>query len=213
MIAFLISMLAAAAVPAAAEQWTVDPSTGYFRVVLLKEGLLGGLGHDHVVEVRGARGSVEIGDSTGSVHLDIDAASADIDQASGRAEEGFKKDVEPGDRDKIRAGMRGPKGLDVARFPKIAFDSTVVERVENLKGTWEVTGIFSLHGSTRALEFPVILAERPGGYWAYGYARIRPSEYGIKPFSVLGGLIRVSDEAVVRFNLGLRPLGALRSNR
>ena len=192
-----------------AQQWTIDPSTGYFHVVLLKEGLLGGLGHDHVVDLRGARGEVEIGDSTGSVHLDIDVAAADIDLAAGRFEEGFKKAVEEADRVKILAGMRGPKGLDVARYPRVKFDSTQIEPVESLKGTWEVTGVFALHGSTRSLEFPVTLAERSGGYWAYGYARIRPSDYGIKPFSVLGGLIRVQDEAVVKFNLGLRPLGSL----
>lgn len=203
MTVLLLAALALAR-PAAAETWTIDPSTGYFRVVLLKEGLLGGLGHDHVLDVRGARGSFEIGETTGAARVAVDAGALEIDAPAPRAEEGFSRPVVEGDRARSRAGMRGPKGLDVARYPTISFASTGISRVESLPGTWEVSGTFFLHGSSRPVEFPVVLAERPGGFWAYGYLRLRPSEFGIKPFSVLGGLIRVQDEALVRFNLGLR---------
>lgn len=190
--------------PAAAESWTIDPSTGYFRVVLLKEGLLSGLGHDHVIDLRGARGNFEIGDSSGSARVEVDVDSADIDVPRPRAEEGYLKEIPAGDRAKIRDGMRGAKGLDVARWPVVSFASDRIERVEGMKGTWDVSGVFSLHGATRTVELPVTLAERPGGFWAWGYLRLRPSDFGIKPFSVLGGLIRVQDEALVKFNLGLR---------
>ncbi len=191
--------------PAMAQSWTVDPSTGYFHVILLKEGLLGSLGQDHVVDAGPARGSVVIADSSSSVRLELDAAAVDIDTANSRLAEGFKKHVEDADRAKIREGMRGPKGLDVQRYHSIKFDSTSIEKVAGLKDIWEVTGVFTLHGSTGTLEFPVTLAQRPEGWWAYGYVRIRPSEYGMKPFSVLGGLIRVQDEAMVKFDLALRP--------
>lgn len=204
--------MAACAAPAAAESWTVDPSTGYFRVVLLKEGLLGSLGHDHVLDVRGARGAFGIGDDSGAAHVAVQVEALDIDSAGPRAEEGFQKEVPEGDRARIREGMRGPKGLDAARYPRIAFDSAQIERVASLKGIWEVTGAFSMHGTTRTVEFPVTLAERPGGFWAYGYLRLRPSEFGIKPFSVLGGMIRVKDEALVKFDLALRRSGPGRAS-
>jgi polyisoprenoid-binding protein YceI len=190
--------------PASAQQWSVDSSTGYFRVIILKEGLLSSLGHDHVLDARDARGTVAIAGSTGSVHLEINAAGVEIDQPSSDAEEGFDKSPSESDRAKIRANMRGKKGLDVLSFPFIKFDSTSVEKVESVKDHWMVSGTFSLHGSTGTLDFPVVLAERPGGCWVSGYVRIHPSEYGIKPFSVMGGMIRVQDEALVKFNLALK---------
>lgn len=203
----ILVLLLACAAGASAESWSIDPSTGYLRVVLLKEGLLGGLGHDHVLDARGARGVFEIGEASGSARVEVSAGALEIDAPGPRAEEGFMKAVVEADRAKIREGMRGAKGLDAARFPVIAFDSQRVERVESLPGAWEVTGAFQLHGATRTVEFPVFLAERPGGFWAYGYFRLRPSEFGVKPFSVLGGLIRVKDEALVKFNLALRRPG------
>jgi polyisoprenoid-binding protein YceI len=172
----------------------------------MKEGLLSGLGHDHVVDAGPARASAVIAESSSSVHLELDTSGIDIDAQSSLLAEGFKKQVEESERAKIRGEMRGAKGLDVQRYPAIKFDSTSIEKVAGLKDIWEVTGVFSLHGSTGTLEFPVTLSPRPGGYWAYGYVRLRPSEYGMKPFSVLGGLIRVQDEALVKFDLALRPL-------
>lgn len=194
---------------APAQEWAIDASTGYFRVILLKEGLLSGLGHDHVIDARDVRGEIAIADSSSSVHLEINAAGLEVDLDASRADEGLRKTVGESDRANIRAKMRGPKGLDVRRFPFIRFDSSSIERVESLEGIWQVEGTFSLHGSTGTLEFPVALTERPGGYWVSGYVRIRPSDYGVKPFSVAGGLIKVQDEAMVKFNLGLKALGVL----
>jgi polyisoprenoid-binding protein YceI len=200
----LLAALAPLAIPARAQVWTVDPSTGYFRVSLAKEGLLAALGHDHVVDVREARGEIRIDGSSSSVKLEINAAGLEIDAAEALLSDGIKKPVPEDERAKIRAGMRGAKGLDVRAYPLIRFASSSIEETPLLKGTWMVTGTFELHGSTGTLEFPVTLAERPGGWWAYGYVRLRPSEYGVKPFSAMGGLIRVADEALVRFDLALK---------
>jgi polyisoprenoid-binding protein YceI len=203
----LFALLLTLCAPARAQEWTVDPSTGYFRVIVMKEGLLGGLGHDHVLDVVNAKAKAAIGESSGAVHVEINAAGVEIDQAASRAEEGFRKPIAAGDLEKIRSNMRGPKGLDVRAHPFIKFDSTAIEP-SDIKGVWMVTGAFSLHGATGTLDFPVTLTPRQGGWWATGYVRVRPSEYGIKPFSVMGGLIRVQDEALVKFNLGLRSVGS-----
>jgi polyisoprenoid-binding protein YceI len=200
----LLAALAALAVPARAQVWTIDPSTGYFRVSIAKEGLLGALGHDHVLDVRDARAEIAIAGASSSVKLEINAAGLEIDAAEALLSEGIKKPVPEDERSKIRANMRGAKGLDVRAHPLIRFESTSIEETPMLKGTWMVSGTFDLHGSTGALEFPVTLTERPGGWWASGYVRLRPSDYGVKPFSAMGGLIRVADEALVKFDLALK---------
>ena len=182
--------------------FAIDPSTGSLRIVLYKEGALKAFGHDHVVEVRGLRGSVEVSASSGSVSLEIPAGELEIDAPEARLAEGFRQRVPDSDRVKIRESMRGPKGLEVERYPEISFASTRIEPGRE-PGRWTVEGRLTLHGATRSLVIPVTLTQRPGGYWAEGAVALKPSEFGIKPFSALGGLIKVRDAALARFALAL----------
>jgi hypothetical protein len=196
----LSSLAALQPTAAGAETLTLDSSTGSLRVLLYKEGPLGALGHDHVLAAPAFSGNLELGANTAQLMLSIDAASLSIDSTPVRAAEGLS-DIKDSDREKIDAGMRGPKGLDVKRFPKITFRSDTIEPVSGEKNLWEVTGRFELHGATQTIDFPVTVSEGPGGRWFTGYVRLRQSEFGIKPFSVFAGAVRVQDEFLVRFTL------------
>lgn len=191
----------AAPVLARAETLHLDPSTGSFRAYLYKEGLLKALGHDHVVVALDYRGIVDLWTSSAVLHLEIDSDWLEIDKPEARAAVGLVQPIKDSDVSKILASMKGEKGLEVKRHPLIAFASTSIEPVEGEKGLWMVNGALSLHGTLRTIEFPVELSERPGGYWVSGYVRLNQSDYGIKPFSVAGGAVRVQDEVMVRFHL------------
>lgn len=184
-----------------AETLELDPSTGSFHVILRKEGLLKRFAHDHVVEARDYKGAIELWTSSAALRLDIPADKLEIDLAPARREEGFLSEVSPRDHEKILKSMRGEKGLDVARFPLIGYQSDKIEPVEGEPGMWMVSGHFLLHGVASPMDLPVTMTARPGGYWVSGYVRLRPSDYGIQPFSAAGGMIAVQDEAMVRFNL------------
>jgi len=204
MLALAAFLLAA---PVRADQWALDSSTGSFRVVVLKEGPLRALGHDHVLEAKDFRGTVELLDSSATLHLEVNAAGLDADDPAARRAEGFDDEVSAADREKIRRAMRGPKVLDVRRYPLIIYDARQVEPVASIKDMWMATGQLTLHGTTMDLEVPVTLTPRSGGYWASGYARIRPSDYGVKPVKVFGGAVRTADEAVVKFDIALTHAG------
>lgn len=191
----------AASLPARAETLRLDSSTGSFRVYLYKEGLLKALGHDHLVVAPDYRGVVDLWTSSAVLHLEIDTDWLEIDKPEARETVGLKQPIKDSDVAKIRASMKGEKGLDVKRHALIAFASTSIEPVEGEKGFWMVNGALSLHGTLRTIEFPVELSARPGGYWVSGYVRLNQSDYGIKPFSVAGGAVRVQDEVMVRFHL------------
>lgn len=195
--ALLLSWL----VPAAgAQTLTLDPSTGSLRVLLYKDGPLRALGHDHVVRSSSFTGLVELSSASASLTFTVDAGALAIDEPQARAAEGMGALAE-GDVRKITEGMRGPKGLDVERHPRIAFRSQSIEPVEGESDLWHVTGVFDLRGSTRTIDFPVAVSPGPGGRWFTGYVRLRPSDHGIKPFSVFAGAVRLKDEAFVRFTL------------
>lgn len=196
----LASLLLALALPASAETLTLDPSTGTLRVVLYKDGPLRALGHDHVVLAPKFSGQVELEASSARMTLTIDAQALTIDEDAARAAENLSPIPEK-DREKIAAGMRGPKGLDVRRFKTIALRSDDIAPLPNEKDLWVLNGQFELHGSTAALETPIAVTDGPGGRWFTGYVRLRPSDYGIKPFKVFGGAVSVKDEALVRFSI------------
>lgn len=193
-------LLLALALPARAETLKIDPSTGSLRVVVEKDGPLRALGHDHVLRAPAFEGSVELSGASAKLVLTIDAQALTIDRPDERRDQHWGSITEA-DIPKIEASMRGPAGLDVARFPTLRLVSESIEPVAGEKDTWLVTGRFSLHGSTQTIDFPVVMTDGLGGRWFSGYVRLRPSDYGIKPFSLFLGGLRVKDEAVVRFSL------------
>ena len=176
-----------------------------FHVLLYKEGLLSALGHDHVIEVSDSRSELALGTSSASARIVIATQSLEIDSPPARLSEGLSDKLSDKDRAKIKDSMRGRKGLDAARYPEIVFVSNSIEPVVGEASLWMVSGDLSLHGSTRTLEFAVATTADPQGSWFAGSVRIRPSDFGIAPISVAGGLVRVRDEALVRFRLRAHP--------
>ena len=208
-LAVALLFLAVAAFPGRAETLILDPSTGSLRVLLYKDGPLRALGHDHVLRAPIFEGRVEFSGSAAELTLSINARALQIDENSARAAEGLPS-ISAKDQAKINDGMRGSKGLDVERHPSITFRSSMIELVAGEKDLWLLTGQFTLHGSSQTIDFPVTVADGlGGGRWFTGYVRLRPSEYGVKPFSVFGGAVRLKDEALVRFTLLGRPAQGL----
>jgi hypothetical protein len=66
-----------------------------------------------------------------------------------------------------------------------------------LQANVEVT----LHGVTRTLQMPAKLAVDKGRFSVQGQADIRQSDFGITPFSVLGGALAVKDELHIIFDV------------
>jgi polyisoprenoid-binding protein YceI len=66
----------------------------------------------------------------------------------------------------------------------------------------------TLHGMTRRFDLPVRIAMADGGLNVAGTLEFDQSEFGIVPFSVLGGAIQVQDRLTLRFSLQARRAGA-----
>jgi polyisoprenoid-binding protein YceI len=121
-----------------------------------------------------------------------------IDAPAARSAVGLTQKVSDADRAKIRETMLGAHGLDAARYPLIAFRSTeVVPEARQEEGRWLVTGELSLHGVTKVVHLTVLAAPEGAGARFTGELRIKPSEYGMKPFKAAGGLVKVKDDALL----------------
>ena len=94
--------------------------------------------------------------------------------------------------------MLGPAVLDVAQHPTATFDIRSAlpspQQPANGKTAYDLVGTFTLHGVAR----PVTVraeAEVVGPFVRlWGEFAVRQTDFGMKPFSKLGGVVGVADE-------------------
>ena len=134
-------------------------------------------GHDLVLEVTRWSATLE----NGSAELTADARSLRVRSGSGG--------ISPlGDEEK--AGIAQTIDAEVLKGAAIAFRSTSVARAGE---TVEIAGELELAGRRRPLTFT--LQARDGS--VAGSARIRQTDWGMKPYSALFGTLKVADEVEV----------------
>jgi polyisoprenoid-binding protein YceI len=88
--------------------------------------------------------------------------------------------------------------LDSFKYPEIVFRSTRVEK--QTEGQWKVTGVLTLHGVTK----PITVTVRRSEAAYVGRATIKQTDFGIKPFSVGGGLVKVKNDVEIDFRIVTR---------
>ena len=179
---------------AAAVTYEVD--TGSSRVYALVSAATR-LGHSHGIEGRLASGSVTPG-GTGTLVFDMTTFEADA--PGPRQYVGLEPKFSRSDAQKVNANMRGPAVLDVGQFPKAVFEITAFTPQEGQPagdpGRYQVEGQFTLHGATHGVHFPATIerTDQPGVYRLAGEFGVMQTQYGIQPFSALGGLVRIEDQ-------------------
>jgi hypothetical protein len=168
-----------------------EPARSLVAIVVRRGGSLARLGHDHVVASRGVQGLIAPGNGRADLYLPL--AELSVDEPALRAEAGL--DTQPGEADiaATRANMLD-KVLEVQRFP---FALIGVKTRADAQLDVHIT----LHGQTRHFEVPARIAAARGEMRVSGALEFDQSEFGIAPFSVLGGAMQVQDRLSLRFDL------------
>ncbi len=178
-------LLAAASTAAAPTTRQMDVARSFLTVRVFKAGLFSAFGHNHEIRAPIASGTFDESADTPSVELQVNA----------RQLQAMDPDLSAKDRAEVQQTMLGPSVLDSARFPEIRFRSLTIEKAG--EGKWLVHGDLTLRGQTRP-----VLAEVTGAPGHYsGSAKVRQSDFGIKPVSAAGGTIKVKDEVRVEFEI------------
>jgi polyisoprenoid-binding protein YceI len=107
--------------------------------------------------------------------------------------------MSPDKRQQVQERMLGPEVLDVARFPRITFESIGVEQAG--PDRLLVRGQLSLHGVTR----PVVVNVRTENGRYVGSSALKQREFGITPISIAGGSVKVKDELKIEFDVRIGP--------
>lgn len=175
----------------------VDPGSSLAVLVVRRGGSLARFGHDHVVASHGLQGYVAPDAGRADLYIALDDLK--VDEPALRAEAGL--DTQPSDADiaGTRTNMQ-EKVLETARFPFALIQAT---RADGGKLKVEIT----LHGIRRAFEIPARLEKQGDEITAQGRFAFNQSDFGITPFSILGGAVQVQDRLELRFRVRARKGG------
>lgn len=178
----------------------VDSAASEVRIVVQSSGRLARFGHPHVIGGSAVSGQVVIADrwQDSALALALKVDQLELDRPAWRVAEGFEPELPDGAIEATRENLLSPAVLDAATHPLISIRS--LDMVGPMFQP-DLTVRITLRGAVRDLTVPVALSIEPDQLVATGRFRLRQSEFGIRPFSALGGALAVSDELLVRFRI------------
>lgn len=168
-------------------------------------------GHDHGVVGTLKGGTVDFA-AGGDITFDMRTFVADRPEA--RSYVGLTKGISASDAQKTTATMLGKDVLDVTRFPTARYSYKAAKPLEGQQpgqpGKYQLDGFFTVHGATRNLPINASLeaTDQPGVYRFRCAFAILQSQYGMTPYSAIGGLVGVKDQLDIYGELVLKPAPA-----
>lgn len=162
-------------------------------------GKLARLGHDHVIVSRDVRGYVFLpaAGATGRADLYVRLPSLSVDEPPLRAQAGFTTEPSTADIAGTRRNMLD-KVLEADVHP---FALLHIEQLRAGPTTPVLAVALSLHGVTRTLRIPVEVEHTGDELGVAGAFSLLQTDFGIAPYSLLGGALQVDDRVDVRFRL------------
>ncbi|RZI40481.1 YceI family protein [Herbaspirillum sp. HC18] len=173
----------------------VNPGESLAVIEVRRGGPLARMGHDHVVASHDLQGYVM--PDSGRADLYLPLSRLTVDEAPLRAEAGMES--QPA-QDAIEGTQRNmlEKVLEAERFPFVLLH---IERdASNLRVA------ITLHGQTRSYTVPADIQATPERITVNGKMTIAQSDFGMTPYSVLGGALQVQDKLEMRYRIVAKPV-------
>ena len=180
----------------------VDSRESLVVIEVRRSGSLARLGNDHVVASREVVGYVA--PDEGRADLYVALARMQVDEPALRAEAGFDTQPSESDIEGTRANML-EKVLEADKFP---FALIGVSGANARRGDVALSVTITLHGSTRTLQVPAKIEADADGMSVAGRFSFEQTDFGITPYSLLGGAIAVRNGVELRFRIIARLSGA-----
>lgn len=178
--------------PNAAAVLHIDSAKSLIAVTVRRGGVLARLGHDHVVASRTVAGTVAPAQNRADFQFRLDQMT--VDEPDLRSVAGLEKQPSVDAIDGTRTNML-TKVLDAERYPVVSV------RAERGAAGAPLRVAITLHGVTRHYAIPVDLREDGGVMTVSGKVDLNQTDFGLVPFSVMGGAMSVQDKMELRFSL------------
>lgn len=171
--------------------WSLGPDSGELHILTGVEGRAAKMGHRLTLAMRSWQAVMQFsGDNAVKAELTVDVDSLEVLSGEG----GVKSLSEP---EKGVCRSNAFKSLDVKKYPQIAF---VADDVAKTPDGYRMTGTLDIHGTSRP-QVVDLKAEDTGDAWALSArATVRQTDFGVKPFSLFMGTLKVADEVTIDFH-------------
>ncbi|HVG99414.1 MAG TPA: YceI family protein [Miltoncostaeaceae bacterium] len=175
----------------AAGTYHLGPDDGTLSLHTRRTGAAAKAGHDLLIDVTAWEGTLTVGDAPGDVAVEVVA-----DTGSLKVREGHGGVQALGDDDK--ANIETTIHDEILKRDRITFRSTGAE--PGADGRVTVHGDMTMLGVTAPLDIDLALG---GGGAVAGSAVVAQSRWGMKPYSILFGTLKVVDEVGVELRATL----------
>lgn len=174
--------------------FTFDAATGEINVILTQEGLISRRYPTHRVVAKTFTGNISLPKDETKMTAALEAEAKEmtnVDAAMGDFE-----------RKEFHAVLRNTV-LEADKFPTIKFAGVSVSELKKTgdQRTFTLNGDLTLHGVTKRVAFPVTATINATELRAAGEAKLKQSDFGMKPFEKGLGLIKIGDELKVTFTV------------
>ena len=158
-----------------------------------------GFGHDHAVVGRLQAGEIRLDAAEQAGRLVFEMGSVLADTSEARKVLGLAGETDAGTQKQTTDNMLGPEVLDVARHPTATLEiRSALPAPQGApagrKAVYELNGTFTLHGVTRQVVIPVEIESLDGVIRLSGGFPIKQTDFGMKPYKKLGGVVGVADD-------------------
>jgi hypothetical protein len=177
--------------------YRVDPAQSLVVVAVRRGGTLSRFGHDHVVSARNLQGYVAPQAGRADLRIALDGLA--VDEPDLRKAAGL--DTQPSESD--IAGTRANMLERVLESGKFPYALIHVQREGDTLGV-----SLTLHGVTRALHTPASVRVDGERIEVAGRLEFNQTDFGISPFSILGGAVAVQDRLALSFSVRALRLAA-----
>ncbi|MBB3178480.1 YceI family protein [Variovorax sp. Sphag1AA] len=174
--------------------YRVSPPDALVVITVRRGGSLARFGHDHVIASRSLQGFVAPAQGRADLFMPLDDLS--VDEPALRTEAGLDTQPTASDIEGTRTNMQD-KVLRVQEFPYALVQVRDVDAKDPASASVSIT----LLGTTRTSTVPLTLVRTQDALRVIGSMELKQSDFGITPFSLLGGALQVEDAFRVRFDI------------
>ena len=183
--------------------FTLDPRKSVIRIYVFRGGRAARLGHNHVLSAPQFTGFFYLpaaGTANARFDLEFRLDQLEIDNPAYRSVLGnaFASALTAEDIDGVRKHMLGNDNLQADRFPFVRIHSM---QIVGESPKFAVKVQIEMHGQKREMWIPLSVEGLPDSVAVTGALVLRQTDFGVQPYSALGGFLAVQDEVVIEFKL------------
>ncbi|HEX4583671.1 MAG TPA: YceI family protein [Burkholderiaceae bacterium] len=183
--------------------FSLAPENSVIRIYAFRAGRAARLGHNHVLSAPQFTGFFHLppgGAANGRFDLEFRLDQLEIDNPVYRSALGaaFSSVLSPEEIEDTRKHLLGADDLQADRFPFVRIHSLQISG-EAPKFAARVQ--IEMHGQKREMWIALDVEGLPDRLSVSGSFVLRQSDFGVQPYSLLGGLLSVQDEVVLDFKL------------